>query len=78
MPAVEPLPAVFEAGCLPFAGVGAGAGSAGVSDDTVLYGGLGTLSGFCICICMEINSSSCFSVNQRGIAFSSSVVHRNV
>ena len=80
VPAVAPFPAVLLAGCLPLDGVGAGAGSAGTSF-AKLYGGLGALSGFCICICMDINSRSCFSAGaerggQRvhGGAFSSSVV----
>ena len=57
---VATLPAVFDAGCLPFAGDGAGAGSVGTFD-VVEYGGLGMLSGFAIWICMAISSRSCFS-----------------
>ena len=65
----EPVPEVSFvlgfAGCLPFAGVG-GAGSAGCTGGSVLYGGLGTLSGLSIWICSAIISSSCFSARQGG------------
>lgn len=63
-PDVVPFPAVFEAGCLPLAGVGAD-GSTGVGSACVLYGVRGTLSGFCICICIDISSSSCFSAQKK-------------
>lgn len=68
----EPVPDVsFElgfAGCLPFDGVdGAGAAaSAAWTGGSVLYGGLGTLSGLSIWICMAIISRSCFSARHQG------------
>lgn len=60
-----PLPAVFEAGCFPFAAVfeAACVGSEAEVSGTVLYGGLGTLSGLSICICIDIISSNCLSIH---------------